>query len=97
MTREEAKQNTWRAHCNFDDPRKAIHIVIDQIFDEHLEELKAERKKSRSIVAMLYWDAKKKSREFEDNMKEDITLFELMFNAWGTFDRAYKILKVQND
>ena len=33
MTREEAKQNTWRAHCNFDDPRKAIHIVIDQIFD----------------------------------------------------------------
>ena len=40
MTREEAKQNTWRAHCNFDDPRKAIHIVIDQIFDEHEKELK---------------------------------------------------------
>jgi hypothetical protein len=39
MTREEAKQNTWRAHCNFDDPRKAIHIVIDQIFDDHGEHL----------------------------------------------------------
>ena len=39
MTREEAKQNTWRAHCNFDDPRKAIHIVIDQIFDYFENEL----------------------------------------------------------
>ena len=39
MTREEAKQNTWRAHCNFDDPRKAIHIVIDQIFDYFGEQL----------------------------------------------------------
>ena len=36
MTREEAKQNTWKAHCNFDNPRKAIHIVIDQIFNDPL-------------------------------------------------------------
>ena len=41
MTRNEAKQNTWKAHCNFDDPRKAIHIVIDQIFNDHEAQLKA--------------------------------------------------------
>ena len=40
MIREEAKQNTWKAHCNFDDPRKAIHIVIDKIFDEHEAQLR---------------------------------------------------------
>ena len=58
MTRDEAKQNTWRAHCNFDDPRKAIHIVIDQIFDEHDLEMKAkdeEIERLKEFEEMVEW------------------------------------------
>ena len=54
MTREEAKQNTWRAHCNFDDPRKAIHIVIDQIFDEHDLEMKAKDEEIERLNCRAY-------------------------------------------
>ena len=40
MTLENATQNLWKAHCNFDDPRKAMNIVIDKIFNDHEAQLK---------------------------------------------------------
>ena len=41
MTREEAKLKVWKAHCNFYDPRKAMNIVIDKIFNDHEAQLEA--------------------------------------------------------
>ena len=49
MTREEAKLKVWNAHCNFDDPRKAINIVVDQIFNDHEAQLKAKDKITQDI------------------------------------------------
>ena len=41
MTRENATQNLWKAHCNFYNPRKAMNIVIEQIYNDHEAQLKA--------------------------------------------------------
>lgn len=41
MTREKAKEKLWKAHCNCDNPRRAMDSVIDQIFDIHEERLNA--------------------------------------------------------
>jgi hypothetical protein len=41
MTLENATQNLWKAHCNFDDPRKAMDIVIDQIYNDYDATIKA--------------------------------------------------------
>ena len=61
MTREEAKNSideidflTWQIDI--------INNTIDQIFDEHEAQLKAKDKKARSIVAMLFWEAKRYKR-----------------------------------
>lgn len=41
MTLENATQNLWKAHCNFYDHRKAMNIVIEQIYNDHEAQLKA--------------------------------------------------------
>ena len=153
MIRENAKQNLWKAHCNFYDPRKAINIVVDQIYNDHEAQLKEndlERqdmiikclsmdldskekllkakdeeikglecriyhaegyisdlhnnpkdkksydKKTRSIVAMLFWEWRKHKRMYE------LTKFVsyLAVIHWNNatlskliFQKAYKMLK----
>ena len=59
MTREEAKQNTWKAHCNFDDPRKAIYIVIDQIFNDNEAQLKAKEEEISKYQMAIYKQSKR--------------------------------------
>jgi len=68
MTQEEAQQNLWRAHCNFDDPRKAMNIVIVQIYNDHEEttlELMAEVIHQADKVERLKAQLKAKAEEIE--------------------------------
>lgn len=39
--------------------------IIDDIFDEYEEIIKSERKKARSIVAMLFWKMKRQKKVFQ--------------------------------
>lgn len=49
MTLENATQNLWKAHCNFYDPRKAINIVVDKIFNDHEAQLKAKDEEIKEL------------------------------------------------
>ena len=58
------------------------------------EEIKAERKKSRSIVAMLFWDMKKYDRYSKVNNVQDYVNNKNKFYALeSVFKKAYAILK----
>ena len=54
MTLENATQNLWKAHCNLYDPRKAINIVVDKIYNDHEAQLKAKDEEIKGLGSRLY-------------------------------------------
>ena len=71
MTREEAKQTILIKSKSYESAHQnyihllSLHKIIDDIFDEHEEIIKSERKKARSIVAMLFWKMKRQKKVFQ--------------------------------
>ena len=58
------------------------------------EELKAERKKTRSIVAMLFWDMKKYDRYSKvNNVQDYVNNKNKFFVLESVFKKAYAMLK----
>ena len=58
------------------------------------EELKAERKKTRSIVAMLFWDMKKYDRYSKvNNVQDYVNNKNKFFVLELVFKKAYKMIK----
>ena len=109
MTLENATQNLWKAHCNFYDPRKAMNIVIDQIFNDHEAIIKEKDEEiERLKTQMTGWsmmfdepqDAKARSIvamlfwEWHKLRAENGVCFSYdAYKAEERFKKAYKMLK----
>lgn len=71
-------KNLWKAHCNFYDPRKAINIVVNKIFDEHEAQLKAKDEEIERLKAGIkQWQKNfQKHKEHEMTLREKIEVME---------------------
>ena len=67
MTLENATQNLWKAHCNFYDPRKAMNIVIDKIFNDHEAQLKQAYINGSNSTNELIQSLYKQIEQLKDN------------------------------
>ena len=99
MTREEAKQTIFTKSRSYESAHQnyihllSLHKIIEDIFDEHEKIIKAERKKARSIVAMLFWEWKKQCKNCEQYNDNAFAREQKRSEAYYCFKKAYAMLK----
>ena len=90
MTREKSKEKLWKAHCNGDNPRRAMDSVIDKIFDEHEAQLKLASDVYSTDKMHMYQELKAKDKITQD-IKE---AYELKSIA---YDLLLEVIKLKDE
>ena len=100
MTLENATQNLWKAHCNFYDPRKAINIVVDKIFNDHEEQLKAKDEEIERLKAdkecakdVINWHEKECKQYIKLHHTKARSIVAMLFWEWRKHKRMYELSK----
>lgn len=98
MTLENATQNLWKAHCNFYDPRKAINIVVDKIFNDHETAIEILMKANEEEISRHFNECEKHEAQLNakddeiERLKEHITHLQ---NVYMKLDGKYLKLKTE--
>ena len=87
MTKKKSKEKLWKAHCNGDNPRRAMDSVIDKIFDEHDAQLKLASDVYSTDKMHMYQELKAKDKITQD-IKE---AYELKSIAYDLLLEAIKL------